>query len=180
MSAAFAELANSGLGVGLELELVWGLPCLEITLSRPQPPIDSKPESEAPRVRLGTGWVERPGERASPRPHLQTHARRSQPPSVVPTPTTRVADIMLSANAWQPTGTLKSAPAPLVAPPKPQIFASHLPNGPPLPPGRPPLSQREAVKTMNEGYGEMQCWITEMLDSGMADDAFTIDAMLDA
>lgn len=87
---------------------------------------------------------------------------------------------MLSANAWQATGVVRSVPAPLVAPPKAQVFSSRLPDGPPLPPGRPPLSQREAVKAMNECYGEMQCWITEMLDSGVADEAFTIDAVLDA
>lgn len=87
---------------------------------------------------------------------------------------------MISANAWQSTGALKSVPAPLVAPPEPQVFSSRLPAGPPLPPGPPPPFQLEAVRAMNEAYGEMQCWITEMLDTGMADEACTIDAMVDA
>ena len=81
---------------------------------------------------------------------------------------------MLSANAWQTTGAIKSAPAPLVAPSAPQVFASQVFDGPPVPAGRPPFAQIQAVKQMNESYGEMQCYLIAMLDSGAADDAAAI------
>ena len=82
---------------------------------------------------------------------------------------------MLSANAWQATGAIKSAPAPLVAPSAPQVFASQVFGGPPLPSGRPPFAQIQAVKQMNESYGEMQCYLISLLDSGAADDAVAVD-----
>lgn len=82
---------------------------------------------------------------------------------------------MLSANAWQATGAIKSAPAPLIAPSAQQVFASQVFDGPPLPAGRPPFAQIQAVKRMNESYGDMQCYLIAMLDSGVADDAVAID-----
>jgi hypothetical protein len=83
---------------------------------------------------------------------------------------------MISVNAWQPNGALKSAPAPLIAPSEPQVFTSRLRDGPPLPLGAPPVAQLQAVRQMNECYGDMQCYLIAMLDSGAADDATAIDA----